>query len=125
MVRGLLLVLALAAVFSPAVSQTQPPEKQKGNGKDFPNTLQPVNPSKVYAPPKKKKKKDPGVTYDARDDYNDRVDALLKERLRKDVSGNKLKEDDRMKPPYFGHKRPPKVRPIGKRKYCKVCGIRH
>ena len=125
MMRGLFLIFFLGAALAPSVLQAQQPEKQKGNGKDFPNTLQPVNPAKVYAPPKKKKKKEPGATYDARDEYNDRMDALLKERLKKDVSGNRLKEDERMKPPYFGHKRPPKIRPIGKRKYCKVCGIRH
>jgi hypothetical protein len=28
-------------------------------------------------------------------------------------------------PTYFGHKRPPKKRPLGKRKFCKECGIRH
>lgn len=28
-------------------------------------------------------------------------------------------------PTYFGHKRPPKKRPLGKRKFCKVCGIVH
>ena len=26
---------------------------------------------------------------------------------------------------YFGHKRPPKKRPLSKRKLCKVCGIVH
>jgi len=26
---------------------------------------------------------------------------------------------------YFGHKKPPKKRPVGKQKYCKECGIRH
>jgi hypothetical protein len=28
-------------------------------------------------------------------------------------------------PMYFGHKRKPKKRPVGKRKFCKVCGIEH
>ena len=26
---------------------------------------------------------------------------------------------------YFGHKNPPKKRPIGKRKHCKECGLTH
>ena len=26
---------------------------------------------------------------------------------------------------YFGHKRPPKKRPLAKRKLCKACGIVH
>ncbi|MBL7865778.1 MAG: hypothetical protein JNK10_12930 [Cyclobacteriaceae bacterium] len=111
-ILGLLLVIAFAAM------------GQKPKAKDAPTSLQPNNNSKVYAPARKKKKSST-VTYDARDDYNERTDALLKERLKRDASGSKLKEDERMKPPYFGHKRPPKVRPIEKRKYCKVCGIRH
>lgn len=28
-------------------------------------------------------------------------------------------------PSYFGHKRKPKKRPVGKRKFCKECGIVH
>lgn len=28
-------------------------------------------------------------------------------------------------PTYFGHKRKPKKRPVGKRKFCKECGIVH
>lgn len=28
-------------------------------------------------------------------------------------------------PLYFGHKKPPKKRPIGKRKFCKECGLVH
>ncbi len=28
-------------------------------------------------------------------------------------------------PLYFGHKKPPKKRPVGKRKFCKVCHIVH
>ncbi len=28
-------------------------------------------------------------------------------------------------PTYFGHKKPPKKRPPGKRKYCEECGLKH
>ncbi|MDH5597925.1 MAG: hypothetical protein OEY34_02310 [Cyclobacteriaceae bacterium] len=28
-------------------------------------------------------------------------------------------------PSYFGHKRKPKIRPVGKKKMCEECGIRH
>jgi hypothetical protein len=122
MIRGLLLVPVFAAVFSAAISQSQPVEKKKG--KESPNSLSPTNPAKVYAAPKKKNKTNER-TYDAVDDYYDRTEGILKDRARKENSKRKLREDERMKPPYFGHKRPPKIRPIEKRKYCKVCGIRH
>ena len=26
---------------------------------------------------------------------------------------------------YFGHKKKPKIRPVGKKKFCKECGIKH
>ncbi|MBM3178407.1 MAG: hypothetical protein FJZ78_10425 [Bacteroidetes bacterium] len=32
---------------------------------------------------------------------------------------------DNAQPPYFGHRRPVKIRPNGKRKLCKTCGIVH
>lgn len=32
---------------------------------------------------------------------------------------------DYAKPPYFGHKRPVVIRPVGQQRLCKVCGIRH
>ena len=28
-------------------------------------------------------------------------------------------------PTYFGHKKPPKKRPVGKKKFCKECGMSH
>lgn len=35
------------------------------------------------------------------------------------------REYDYAKPPYFGHKRPVVIRPIGQQKLCRVCGIIH
>ena len=32
---------------------------------------------------------------------------------------------DYAKPPYFGHKKPVVIRPIGQQRLCKVCGIKH
>lgn len=46
-----------------------------------------------------------------------------KRQLRKEAA---MKMDPRYTDPlYFGHKKPPKKRPVGKQKYCKECGIRH
>jgi len=50
----------------------------------------------------------------------------------KPKSARQLRKEAKMKskpqytdPMYFGHKKPPKKRPRGKQKYCKVCGIWH
>lgn len=92
--------------------------------KNFPNTLQPVNPVKYYGPRKEKKAKKT-VTYDAKDEYNERMERNWREREKRERSNERGEAVDKMRPPYFGHKKPPKIRAIGKRKYCKICGIRH
>jgi len=85
-------------------------------------SLQPNLPTKVYAPKATKKKKKNNVTYDARDNFYDRIEELER---------SKRKNDKKMKAPeysnfqYYGHKKPPKKRPPEKMKYCKICGIRH
>jgi hypothetical protein len=99
--------------------------QQKGQtqtDKNFPTSLQPVNPVQHYGPKKAKKTKKKAVTYDAQNDYYNRVENTWKEREKREKSYGGV---DIMKPPYFGHKKPPKIRPIEKRKYCKICGIRH
>ena len=92
--------------------------------KNFPTTLQPVSPVKYYGPRKAKKKKKT-VTYDAQNEYYNRIENTWKEREKREKTFERGEATDYMKPPYFGHKKPPKIRAIGKRKYCKICGIRH
>lgn len=53
------------------------------------------------------------------------------EKLRKQVQKEHTKKEKGMRKPqysdpsYFGHKRPPKKRKNGKKKFCKECGISH
>ena len=60
------------------------------------------------------------------EDYKHRVkkQAKFAKRIAKKASRKKNKKyyND---PSYFGHKRKPKRRPIGKKKLCKECGIVH
>ncbi len=54
----------------------------------------------------------------------------FRERLKKAYK-QKAKEEKLAKksqyanPAYFGHKKPPKKRPVGEQKFCKTCGIKH
>ena len=107
--------------------RAQSKEPVKSSDKNFPTTLQPVNPVKHYGPRKEKKKKKKGkaTTYDAQNEYYNRIEKTWKEREKREKTYERGEATDYMKPPYFGHKKPPKVRAIEKRKYCKVCGIRH
>jgi hypothetical protein len=85
-------------------------------------SLQPNLPTKVYAPKASKKKTKKKVTYDARDEFYDRIEELGRERRKADKKKN-LPEYSNFQ--YFGHKKQPKKRPPEKMKYCKICGIRH
>lgn len=119
------LLTGILAVASFGWVSAQTGQGNKPASQDFPTTLQPVNPVKYYGPRKTKKQKKKQVTYDARNQTFDRLEQSWKEREKREKSTRTNNGADRMKPPYFGHKKPPKIRPIEKRKYCKICGIRH
>jgi hypothetical protein len=89
-----------------------------------PTTLEPYYPKKDYTAPKQstKKKDSGGPTYESQEAYAKRMVALDKTRRKNERIMMKPQYSD---PMYFGHKRPPKKRPAGKMKYCKVCGIKH
>jgi len=62
--------------------------------------------------------------------YYDRLIVEYKKRMKANVRRYKIIERKMKKPKYsdpsyFGHKRKPKIRPVGKRKYCKECEIVH
>lgn len=65
--------------------------------------------------------------------YSEQFDQKVKEyynRMEANAKKYKKMERDMKKPEYsnptyFGHKHPPKKRPPGKKKYCKICGMVH
>jgi hypothetical protein len=85
-------------------------------------SLQPNLPTKVYAPKASKKKKKKTITYDARDEFYDRIEEINRKK-RKSERAKLMPEYSNFQ--YFGHKKEPKKRPPEKMKYCKICGIRH
>lgn len=89
------------------------------------NSFDPKNVDARFVPDKTKKKRKFGRTYKARNEASKRMEKSWKERekIEKNVSGER--KPDKSQPPYFGHKRPPSIRPQGKRKVCKVCHIKH
>lgn len=62
------------------------------------------------------------VTYDAERKYYQRAKEVSKERVKAEKESQKPQYSD---PMYFGHKKPPKKRPLGKQKFCKECGMKH
>ena len=55
-------------------------------------------------------------------EYYDRMEANAKKYKKME---KEMKKPEYSNPTYFGHKHPPKKRPPGKKKYCKVCGMVH
>lgn len=114
----LLLVFTMAVATSFAQSKRKKSKKEEPAGQ--PSSLAPYYPQKKYEP--KKQKTSGKVTYNARDKFYDRREALEKANRKNEKEMEKPQNSD---PMYFGHKRPPKKRPADKMKFCKVCGIRH
>src|SRR5689334_10264420 len=75
--------------------------------------------------PKNANKKSSKATYDAQDKSTARMESNWKLRERKEKKFSRNADIDYSIAPYFGHKRKPKIRPVGKRKLCKVCGLTH
>ena len=55
-------------------------------------------------------------------EYQKRMKANVKKR---DAIARQMEKPQYSDPLYFGHKRKPKKRPVGKRKFCKECEIVH
>ncbi len=89
---------------------------------DQPTSLNPSAPQKQFGPKKSKKGKLAKPTYGSEEAYFKRMDELHKTRRKNEKMLDKPQYSD---PMYFGHKRPPKKRPVGKMKYCKECGLKH
>ncbi|GAB4230808.1 MAG: hypothetical protein Tsb0034_02840 [Ekhidna sp.] len=55
-----------------------------------------------------------------------RLSATFKERAKTEYKANRRRKKEAKKGEKFhGHKRPPKKRPAGKQKFCKICKIKH
>jgi hypothetical protein len=99
---------------------------RRGTAVDQPTTLSPGSDDVDFGAPKvnekKHKKKSSGVTYNAQNEYEDRMSARAKTYR---YNERMLMKPQYANPAYFGHKHKPKRHAAGKLKYCKECGIRH
>jgi hypothetical protein len=114
-----LIIFIMATAISFAQSKKKKAKKEEAPAGQ-PSSLAPYYPEKDYEP--EKKKASGKVTYDARDKFYDRMEAVEKANRKNE---KEMEKPQNSNPMYFGHKRPPKKRPVNKMKYCKVCGIRH
>lgn len=91
----------------------------------------PKPPSSVYQSHKKEKKgfflfnlfkKKQRSDVEEMADYRKQMKKRLQQKAREQEMAAKPQYSD---PLYFGHKKPPKKRKVGKKKFCKECGMRH
>ncbi|MEQ9592438.1 MAG: hypothetical protein RLN86_07565 [Cyclobacteriaceae bacterium] len=116
----IIFALLFYALLTTTVAHAQKKKSKEKSG----NSVNPDYPARDYEARASKKKRS-GISYEARSEFVDRMEENWKQREKaeKNVSGKR--KPDKSQPPYFGHKRPPKIRPIGKQKVCKVCHIKH
>lgn len=117
----LLVLFASTATFA----QSKKKQKKTEQKKQQSSSLSPYFPTEDYEPAKKgksKKSKGRKATYNAMDEHEARMKAVVKDHRKAEKESMKPQYSD---PSYFGHKRKPKKRPPGKMKFCKECEIRH
>lgn len=130
----LLLVLPLLSLATIATygqdKKKQPPVEENSIQKD--NSFSPVEEgSAVVAPNKNSKKKKKKKSSQAQYEITMEQKVLeFEERMEANAKAYKKQQKEMQKPQYsdpsyFGHKRKPKIRKVGKRKFCKECGIVH
>lgn len=124
----LLLLFIFAANFNLVYAQS---DKKKTEQTDYSNSFEPYAPKKVTVTKKKIKKKKKEVTFkevyvksleQKKKDFQELMIANAKKRKK---AAKELRKPQYSNPLYFGHKKKPKKRPVGKRKMCKECGIVH
>jgi peptidoglycan hydrolase CwlO-like protein len=117
-------VLCVLMVSGLAMAQSDKPAQQTSKGDDYFKGYQ----YKDQKANKKLKKRTAGrnsvsVYYDKKiEEYRERMkdNAARYKKMSKE-----MKKPQYSDPTYFGHKNPPKKRPVGKKKFCSVCEIVH
>jgi len=125
------LLVSLATITTYGQSKKKKESPKKENSQQD-NAFSPSGEeSAVVAPTKKrkkgKKKKSAHERYQITmeqkvQEFEDRMEANAKAYKKQQKEMQKPQYSD---PSYFGHKRKPKKRKVGKRKFCKECGIVH
>ena len=124
---------ALTIIIVGALVITSFAQSKKTNDKSDKKTYS-ENSFSPYAPTAgKKEQKLLALNKKKKTNYNTTFDQKIKEyeeRMEANAKAYKKKQKELQKPQYsdfsyFGHKRKPKIRKVGKRKFCKECRITH
>lgn len=121
----LFIISSCASSKQPALNHGQSSYSQAG-----PSSRTPGEDSRAAAPQSEKRssrKKGRNIAgrkshADLVQEYEERMEANAKRYKKEAKMAEKPQYSDKS---YFGHKKKPKKRPVGKRKFCKECGIVH
>ena len=124
--RYALLILVLMASVTLAHSQSKKKKKNKKQETQiqdqYPSSRDPGSSDNLFRGQRKFSKSSNSLEAKAVQEYQQR----MKQNARKYNKIERQKDKPRYSDPsYFGHKKKPKKRPVGKRKFCKECGIVH
>ncbi|GJM28456.1 MAG: hypothetical protein DHS20C17_10910 [Cyclobacteriaceae bacterium] len=121
-----LLVLLFLGSFTLAQAQSKKEKKRQKKEtqaqKELPSSREPGSSDNLFRGQRKMSKSSGSLEAKAVQEYQQR----MKQNARKYNKIDRIKDRPQYSDPtYFGHKRKPKKRPVGKRKFCKECGIVH
>ena len=122
MIRGLIILALSLGVITLSLGQTSDPSNS-----GTPNSRNPGSSSDAYGGQRTSRKVSAHKYFKGRpealiDEYHQRVRKAVKRYRKEQRLMNKPKYSN---PLYYGHKKEPKIRKVGKRKFCKTCEIVH
>ncbi len=117
----------IALIISVGMATLSSGQNQDSQNRGAPNSRSPGSSSTVYGSQRTSKKVSAhkylkGSSEELIREYNQRVRKSVKQYKREQKMMTKPRYSN---PLYYGHKRPPKIRKVGKRKFCKTCEIVH
>ena len=122
---AVLLVLLMGSVCLGQAQSKKEKKKQKQQAevqKQLPSSREPGSSDNLFRGSRKMSKSSGSLEAKAVQEYQQRMKKNAKKYNKIERQKDKPQYSD---PTYFGHKRKPKKRPVGKRKFCKECGIVH
>lgn len=126
----IILLCCCGVAFNANAQKAKKKKANKAEQAERSNAFEPYVPEKAMSPAKttkKNKKRSFRARYNKnldrkQEEFRERMEANAKEYKKAQRQMEKPQYSD---PMYFGHKKKPKKRPPGKRKFCKECGIVH
>ena len=122
---ALLLVILIGSVGLGQAQSKKKKKKQKQQTEvtnQLPSSRDPGSSDNLFRGQRKMSKSSGSLEAKAVQEYQQRMKKNAKKYNKIERQKDKPQYSD---PSYFGHKRKPKKRPVGKRKFCKECGIVH